>query len=139
VSNENELYSSKLISLSDNNEFYYKIENPHKIAKKNNPLCGDSVELFFKFSNELIQEISCQVEGCIICKASTSVMINHVVNKKKLEVLKIKNLMEDFFLNDSFIELETDLQVLSIVKKFPSRVKCVLLCWNVLEKGIKDE
>ncbi|MDX1958092.1 MAG: SUF system NifU family Fe-S cluster assembly protein [Leptospiraceae bacterium] len=135
---KNNLYTAELVQLSDSPRFEFILSNPDKVVKKNNPLCGDSVELFLKFDSLKIFEISFQATGCILCRASASLMTNLLYGKEISYARNLKNNIEKFLMHDSN-ELEKDLKVLEIVKNFPMRVKCVMLSWNLLEKGLEYE
>ena len=53
--------------------------DPHDVAlERNNPLCGDEIELFLKFDGENVDGIAFDGKGCSISLASASMMTEKV-------------------------------------------------------------
>ena len=47
---------------------------PHDVAlERNNPLCGDEIELFLRFDGDTLEGISFEGKGCSISLASAAV------------------------------------------------------------------
>jgi nitrogen fixation NifU-like protein len=97
-----------------------------------NALCGDKINIYFSSIDNKEVNFSFVSVGCIICKASGSLMTKEL-NKKDLENIEASidnamiginkgNLKDDFFSNE--------LMTLNQIKNFPSRLKCALLPWE---------
>jgi len=97
-----------------------------------NALCGDKINIYFSNIDNKEVNFSFVSVGCIICKASGSLMTKEL-NKKDLENIEASidhamiginkgNLKDDFFSNE--------LMTLNQIKNFPSRLKCALLPWE---------
>lgn len=97
-----------------------------------NALCGDKINIYFSSINNKEVNFSFVSVGCIICKASGSLMTKEL-NKNNLENIEASidhamiginkgNLKDDFFSNE--------LMTLNQIKNFPSRLKCALLPWE---------
>lgn len=56
------------------------IKDASIIWSKRNPTCGDEVTLSLRISNETIIEAWHQVRGCMLCKASASILCEHLQN-----------------------------------------------------------
>ena len=53
--------------------------DPHDVAlERNNPLCGDEIELFLKYDGETLEGIAFDGKGCSISQASASMMTEKV-------------------------------------------------------------
>src|ERR671914_2646139 len=53
--------------------------DPHDVVlERNNPLCGDEIELFVKFDGENLEGIAFEGKGCSISQASASMMTEKV-------------------------------------------------------------
>ena len=53
--------------------------DPHDVAlERNNPLCGDEIELFLKFDGDAVEGIAFEGKGCSISQASASMMTEKV-------------------------------------------------------------
>lgn len=97
-----------------------------------NVLCGDKINIYFSSIDNKEVNFSFVSVGCIICKASGSLMTKEL-NKNNLENIEASidhamiginkgNLKDDFFSNE--------LMTLNQIKNFPSRLKCALLPWE---------
>ena len=97
-----------------------------------NALCGDKINIYFSNIDNKEVNFSFVSVGCIICKASGSLMTKEL-NKNNLENIEASidhamiginkgNLKDDFFSNE--------LMTLNQIKNFPSRLKCALLPWE---------
>lgn len=100
--------------------------------RENNPLCGDTVEIFIKFDGNKIAEISWQGEGCAISTASASLLTDYLKNENKSEIKKM---------NQTKI-----LKLLGLREINPTRLRCALLglkalqqCNNVTMKQLNNK
>jgi nitrogen fixation NifU-like protein len=115
--------------------------DPHDIAlERNNPLCGDEIELFLKFDGDDVAGIAFEGKGCSISQASASMMTEKVkgLPAKDARALaeSIKRMMAGEEEGDAK-ELE-DLVSLKGVTKYPVRIKCALLGWNTLVEALDE-
>ena len=115
--------------------------DPHDVAlERNNPLCGDEIELFLKFDGGNVEGIGFEGKGCSISQASASMMTEKVkgMDAKEAAALAetIKAMMAGQTEGDPD-ELE-DLVSLKGVVKYPVRIKCALLGWNTLLEALED-
>ena len=115
--------------------------DPHDVAlERNNPLCGDEIELFLKFDGETLQGIAFDGKGCSISQASASMMT------EKVKGLSVKDAGELAETIKSMMAGETegdqnqlgDLVSLKGVVKYPVRIKCALLGWNTLVEALEE-
>jgi len=108
-------------------------------AEGTNPLCGDEMTFWIKLSGERIQEVRFKGKGCAISQAAGSMFSEHIRGKTLAELTQsieaMKQLMHGQAPPES-LDLG-DLESLSGVRKFPVRVKCAALSWNVLEQGLR--
>ncbi len=115
--------------------------DPHHVAlERNNPLCGDEIELFLRFDGGNVEAIGFEGKGCSISQASASMMTEKVkgMDAKEAGVLAetIKAMMAGETEGDPD-ELE-DLVSLKGVVKYPVRIKCALLGWNTLLEALDE-
>lgn len=116
--------------------------DPHDIMlERNNPLCGDEIELYLKYDGDTVQGIAFEGKGCSISQASASMMTEQVqgLDAKKARALveSIKRMMageEDGDPNEM-----GDLVSLKGVVKYPVRIKCALLGWNTLQEALESD
>lgn len=115
--------------------------DPHDISlERNNPLCGDEIEVFLRFDGNALEGVSFEGKGCSISLASASMMTEKVgrLSAKDAAAVaeSIKRMMageEDGDPNDL-----GDLVSLKGVVKYPVRIKCALLGWNTLLEALEE-
>jgi len=104
-----------------------------------NPVCGDEIHVDLNVFGDRIEDISFFGNGCAISQSSASMMTERVKGRSRDEAervsAKVRAMLVDGALPDSELG---DLEALEGVAKLPVRVKCALLCWNVLEQGLRQ-
>ena len=101
--------------------------NPHNFGKlrsfdisshQTNPLCGDDIEIWVKFGNQVIRDIGFEGKGCAICLAGASMLTEYVKGKTKKKLTKFSKL---------------DMLKLLGIEVSETRKKCALLALAVLK------
>jgi nitrogen fixation protein NifU and related proteins len=115
--------------------------DPHDVAlERNNPLCGDEIELFVNFDGDNVTDVKFDGKGCSISQASASMMTEKVkgLSVKEATALSesIKRLMAGE--EDPDPNVLGDLVSLKGVVKYPVRIKCALLGWNTLLEALEE-
>jgi nitrogen fixation NifU-like protein len=115
--------------------------DPHDVAlERNNPLCGDEIELFLQFDGDDVTGIAFEGKGCSISQASASMMTEKIkgLSVKDAAALadSIKALMAGA--EDGDEKTLGDLVSLKGVVKYPVRIKCALLGWNTLVEALEE-
>ena len=126
---------------------------PARMIEGFNPLCGDEVVLYLEVEDGVVTDVKTGGQGCSISQASTS-MMSAAVKGKPVEdartlIRAFKALMsihesklegaEETDLADEIADVRLgDLEALQGVVKFPVRIKCATLAWNVLQQGLDD-
>ena len=104
----------------------------------NNPLCGDEITVFANVADAQVTEVAFQGAGCSISQSSASMMTEAVTGKS---VDDAKQMAADFRgmmageidpSEDAFGELVA----LKGVVKYPIRIKCAVLAWDVLQDAL---
>jgi len=132
------LYQEIILDHNRNPRNCYAMEQASCSADGHNPLCGDTVKVYLRIENGIVQEISFQGAGCAICTASTSMMTESVQGRT---VEEVKNLFEGFHHMLTGIAEEQDvelgkLKVFEGVREYPVRVKCATLAWHTLSAAL---
>lgn len=117
-----DIYHEMIIDYSRNPINYGKMENPDVTYHDSNPLCGDSIDIDLKFSEDKVSDIKFHGKGCAICMACSSVLTEITKGKSIEDVKKITK-------NDILNEL--GLEHLQAV-----RIKCALLSLKVLKYAL---
>jgi nitrogen fixation NifU-like protein len=115
--------------------------DPHDVAlERNNPLCGDEIELFLKFEGETLQGVAFEGKGCSISQASTSMMTEKVSGLAAGDAAALAESIKRMMAGEEDGDADTlgDLISLKGVVKYPVRIKCALLGWNTLLEGLAE-
>jgi nitrogen fixation NifU-like protein len=108
-----------------------------------NPLCGDKVTLGLKMRDGKLVSCTFEGEGCSICMASASIM-TEMVQGQPLD--RVSGLIEGFRAKMQgedrpdvlpSEDSSEDIVALYGIKRFPVRIKCALLPWTTLKKGLE--
>lgn len=116
-----------------------------------NPLCGDDVVLYILADGDTIADVKIGGNGCSISQASASMMSTAIkgktfqeaqaINKAFKKSLSLSDEDEDATADEATGNNATDLgdlQALQGVMKFPVRIKCATLGWNVLAEYLES-
>ena len=115
--------------------------DPHDVMlERNNPLCGDEIELFVKFEGETLAGISFDGKGCSISQASASMMTEKVQDLSVKDATELAETIKAMMAGEAEGDPDVlgDLVSLKGVVKYPVRIKCALLGWNTLIEAIEE-
>ena len=115
--------------------------DPHDIAlERNNPLCGDEIELFVKFDGEVLEGIAFDGKGCSISQASASMMTEKVKGLSVKDATELAETIKTMMAGGAEGDPKElgDLVSLKGVVKYPVRIKCALLGWNTLVEALEE-
>lgn len=114
----------RLISIYKNPKNAGKLKNANIIIYEKNESCGDEVKIYMHVENGIIKSASFEGNGCVISKASASLLLEHLIGRPTKCINDINN---DFIFSLIGIDLS----------KNPARIKCATLALNALKKNIK--
>jgi nitrogen fixation NifU-like protein len=115
--------------------------DPHDVAlERNNPLCGDEIELFVRFDGENVDGIAFEGKGCSISQASASMMTEKVQGLSVKDTAALAESIKAMMAGESEGDQKQlgDLVSLKGVVKYPVRIKCALLGWNTLLEALEE-
>jgi len=114
------------------------LEDPDVNLTQHNPVCGDEVTVTAHVRDGCVIDIGFAGQGCSISQASASMMTEVVKGKGFHEANQTAEAFR------SMVRGETDghdslgdLLSLQGVSKYPIRVKCAVLAWDTLQKGLE--
>jgi nitrogen fixation NifU-like protein len=99
------------------------VPNPDFSASSENPSCGDKISIEGTIAENKIVDVGFDGSGCVISQATASMLTEFCKGKTVDELL---NLNKDSILSLVKIELG------------PNRLKCALLCLQVLQQALID-
>lgn len=115
--------------------------DPHDVRlERNNPLCGDEIELFLVFDGDDVSGIAFEGKGCSISQASASMMTEKVKGMPSKQAKGVAESIKLMMAGEEEGDLDElgDLVSLKGVVKYPVRIKCALLGWNTLLEGLEE-
>ena len=120
-----------------------KREMPGAVLRcsKNNPLCGDEITVYVNEDTGTVTDVSFVGQGCSISQSSASMMTETVAGKTRDEVKERIGAFRGMMAGE--VEADEDafgeLVALKGVVKYPVRVKCAVLAWDVLQDALAGE
>lgn len=104
-----------------------------------NPVCGDEITLDLAFEGDRLKDLRFGGQGCSISQASASMMAERVAGADLEEVRRVHQAFRGMLVDGAPPPSDLgDLESLAGVANYPVRVKCALLCWNVLQQGLEE-
>ena len=108
-------------------------------CSQNNPLCGDEITVFVNADDGEIAEIAFQGTGCSISQSSASMMTEAVRGRRLEEARTLAEEFRGMMAGDVDPNEDEfgDLVALKGVVKYPIRIKCAVLAWDVLQEALE--
>lgn len=124
------------------------LDGANRSAEGFNPFCGDTITIYLALDGDQVADIGFQGSGCAISRASASMLTESVKGKSLAEAEKIFDAFHEMLTRGPVDEAEHehddddllgDLEMLSGVSAFPTRVKCATLSWNTLKAALQGD
>ncbi|MCH7492049.1 SUF system NifU family Fe-S cluster assembly protein [Patescibacteria group bacterium] len=119
-----DMYREIIMDHYKNPRNFGAIKNADGQATKDNPLCGDSIQITYSVGKEKLSDIKFNGTGCSISLAGASVLTENIKGKKFDEV---KNYTDEDFMKDLTVPIS------------PARRKCALLGLRALRQAMDIE
>ena len=135
-----ELYREVILDHFKNPTHSGELSNAQIKVDGANPLCGDELTFHLALNNGRLEQVRFRSKGCAISQAAASMLAQQIEHKSVGEVNRIIETMKALMQGqepDPSMDLG-DLESLAGVRKFPVRIKCAALSWNVVESGLKS-
>jgi nitrogen fixation protein NifU and related proteins len=116
-----------------------ELENHNLEEHLLNPLCGDEVTVYARFEGDKLAAVKFTGRGCSISQASASMMAERLVGKNREDVHKEVTSFKSMMVGEEEFPEHDDLAALRGVINYPARVKCAVLAWTALQKGLEEE
>jgi nitrogen fixation NifU-like protein len=133
-----ELYREVILDHYKNPRNKRALPGAERSCTKNNPLCGDEITVHAHLTDGRVAEVTFEGSGCSISQASASMLTEAIegasVEDAETLALRFRGMME------GKVEPEEDtfgdLMALKGVVKYPVRIKCAVLAWDVLQEAL---
>jgi nitrogen fixation protein NifU and related proteins len=134
-----DIYKEVILDHYKNPRNKREVEGATLTCTRNNPLCGDEITVYVTERDGVLQEIAFTGQGCSISQSSASMMTEALAGRsvddaetmiKEFRAMMAGEAEPD---EDEFGELVA----LKGVVKYPIRVKCAVLAWDVLQEALQ--
>lgn len=137
-----ELYQKIILQHNRHPQNFGELTSPTVVAEDSNPICGDEMNITLLIDTSgIIQDIRFRARGCALNMASGSLMTELVKLKSVFEVKRLAGQIRAALLENENLDVFDELGDYGIFRhtiEYPVRVKCVLLAWDTLLKGIEQ-
>ncbi len=133
------LYKEVLLEHFRNPRNKGELAGADMLRRGSNPRCGDDIEVGVFLCGDRLESVKFRGRGCSLCIASSSLMTEAVSGRRRGEAQRLCEDIRAWFGredNAQPAEPPGDLQVLSAVRGYPARHRCVLLCWEALSAAL---
>jgi nitrogen fixation NifU-like protein len=136
-----EIYKEVILDHYKNPRNKREIPGAELTCSKNNPLCGDEITVFAHVEDGSVREVSFLGQGCSISQSSASMMTEAVAGKPIAEVDALATDVRAMLAGDREPDEDAfgELVALKGVVRYPVRVKCAVLAWDVLQEALAGE
>ncbi len=135
-----ELYKEVILDHYKEPRNKHGLEDATVSLKKNNPLCGDEITIHARLDDGKVAAIAFEGQGCSISQASASMLTESVQGKTEEDAASLarefRAMMEGKVDPDE--DAFGDLIALKGVVKYPVRIKCAVLGWDVLQEALGE-
>jgi len=140
VSGIDDLYRDIILDHYQSPRNLGRLPKPDVATQGTNPLCGDEIELSLAIADGRIADVAFQGRGCSISQASASIMTESIKGKTLDEASELLGTFKTVMTDKNAPKMDPDeageLEALQGVRRYPVRVKCAILPWNILREGL---
>ncbi len=140
MSNLHELYQEILLEHNNKPRNFRRLEDANRQADGYNPLCGDQIAIYLRVEDDIIADVGFQGVGCAISRASASMLTQSIKGQTLARAGEIFAGFHTMITElDAAVDYDAlgDLEMLSGVAAFPTRIKCAILPWHTLNAAIE--
>tara|TARA_B100000315_G_scaffold96973_1_gene89164 strand:+ start:6807 stop:7256 length:450 start_codon:yes stop_codon:yes gene_type:complete len=142
MSGISDLYQEILLDHNNKPRNYRKPDGATHSVHGDNPLCGDKITLYLTVADGVITDAGFQGSGCAISKASASMLTQSVKGQNSARAMEIFEAFRRMMTEpDAALDYDTlgDLECLSGVAEFPTRIKCAVLAWHAMRSALEGQ
>ena len=134
-----DLYQEVILDHSRHPRNFGAAEDSNRQARGNNPLCGDRVTVYLTVDGDHINDAHFEARGCAISIASASMMTELIKGKTVDEAKSLFDRFHTLVTSDANGQADeelAELDSLSGVRAFPTRIKCATLAWHAMNAAL---
>lgn len=138
-----EIYQELILHHSRRPRHFGPLPDATHAAAGDNPICGDHYEVRLRVDEAgIIRDGAFEGNGCAISKASASLMLDAVIGLSREEFEEQFHAFHELVRGEPSPEAAAKLGKLAAfsgVWKYPSRVKCAILCWHAVHSALAGQ
>ena len=133
-----EIYKEVILDHYKNPRNKREVPDAELTCSKNNPLCGDEITVFVHEVDGKLVDVGFLGQGCSISQSSASMMTEAVAGTSREEADEMIGRIRAMMAGEVEPDEETfgELIALKGVVKYPVRIKCAVLPWDVLQEAL---
>ena len=142
MSGLSDLYQEILLEHNSKPRNFKALKDANQTSEGYNPLCGDQITLSLKVVGGVIDDVGFQGSGCAISRASASMMTQSIKGQSVEYAGQIFDAFHHMITEpDGEINLDIlgDLETLSGVNEYPTRIKCAILAWHTMKAALDGD
>jgi nitrogen fixation protein NifU and related proteins len=134
-----DIYKETILDHYKNPRNKRDLPNAELSCTRNNPLCGDEITVFAHVEDGKLDQLTFQGAGCSISQSSASMMTEAAAGKAVDDALDLAAEFRGMMAGDVVPDEDRfgDLVALKGVVKYPIRIKCAVLAWDVLQEALQ--
>ena len=133
------VYNETIKTMSNNLMYSGTLDYPDCEATLNNSLCGDQVTIQLCLEDQHIAHFRYQVRGCMLCKASASVLASRACGMTLCDIVKMrKSLVEAIRASSDEAVCQVCHEIFRPIRKHRSRHSCVLLPYDAAIQSLSS-
>ena len=94
------LYSAKILSLAATIPLSNRLKDPDASVRKHSPICGSTVTVDLKTSNNVIIAFGQDIKACALGQAAASVLGKNIIGLTKSEIKKGRDQLSEMLTNN---------------------------------------
>jgi nitrogen fixation protein NifU and related proteins len=133
-----EIYKEVILDHYKNPRNKRELPGAELTCTQNNPLCGDEITVFAHAEDGKVLEVTFQGAGCSISQSSASMMTEAVAGRTMDDARDLAARFRGMMAGEVEADEDSfgDLVALKGVVKYPIRIKCAVLAWDVLQEAL---
>ncbi|MEX0991813.1 MAG: SUF system NifU family Fe-S cluster assembly protein [Actinomycetota bacterium] len=133
-----DLYKEVILDHYKNPRNKREVPGAELSCSRNNPLCGDELTVFAHLEGGKVADVAFEGQGCSISQSSASMMTEAIRGTSVDDALELTTKFRGMMAGDVEPDEDTfgELVALKGVVKYPIRVKCAVLAWDVLQEAL---
>ena len=136
-----DIYKEVILDHYKNPRNKREVPDAELTCSKNNPLCGDEITVFVHEVDGKLVDVGFLGQGCSISQSSASMMTEAVLGATREEAEGLIGRIRGMMAGEVEPDEDTfgELVALKGVVKYPVRIKCAVLPWDVLQEALEGK